>query len=148
MTSRILQELTPDKLCQQVALPVLEEISPREAGLPGPRRSASLLATRTQTQSCAHGLPAHRLDHLAPAGLEAGVGATEQCRALAEPRGSWAGLANCLGLVLSPPHCWRVEPLRLLMRLACQPLCQPSTPGAFCFGRRLIAIDSKLARCV
>src|SRR5438445_6841359 len=30
MTSRILQELTPDKLCQQVALPVLEEIYPRE----------------------------------------------------------------------------------------------------------------------
>jgi len=30
------------------------------------------------------------------------------------------------------------------MRLACQPLCEPSTPGAFCFGRRLIAIDSKL----
>jgi hypothetical protein len=30
MTSRILQDLTADKLCQQVALPVLEEIYPRE----------------------------------------------------------------------------------------------------------------------
>src|SRR6266702_8614812 len=30
MRSRRLQELTPDKLCQQVALPVLEEIYPRE----------------------------------------------------------------------------------------------------------------------
>ena len=30
MTSRILQEMTPDKMCQQMALPVLEEIYPRE----------------------------------------------------------------------------------------------------------------------
>ena len=36
------------------------------------------------------------------------------------------------------------EPLSLLMRLACQPLCGPSTPGAFLFGLRLVAIDSKL----
>jgi hypothetical protein len=30
------------------------------------------------------------------------------------------------------------------MRLACKPLCQPETPGAFLFGHRLVAIDSKL----
>src|SRR5437868_9231368 len=30
MTSRILQEMTTDKLCQQIALPVLEEVYPRE----------------------------------------------------------------------------------------------------------------------
>src|SRR6266550_1646003 len=29
MTSRILQEMTTDKLCQQIALPVLEEVYPR-----------------------------------------------------------------------------------------------------------------------
>src|SRR5436305_15314149 len=29
MTSRILQEMTTDKLCQQSALPVLEEVYPR-----------------------------------------------------------------------------------------------------------------------
>jgi len=54
----------------------------------------------------------------------------------ARPPGAWA-------------LCYRrwtlgVSPLRLLMRLACQPLCQPETPGAFLLGRRLIAIDSKL----
>jgi transposase IS4-like protein/DDE family transposase len=37
-----------------------------------------------------------------------------------------------------------VSPLRLLMRHACQPLCQPKTPGAFLFDRRLISVDSKL----
>lgn len=35
-------------------------------------------------------------------------------------------------------------PLRRLMREACVPLCQPQTPGAFHFGLRLIALDSKL----
>jgi hypothetical protein len=30
MTSRILQEMTIDKTCQQIALPILEEVSPRE----------------------------------------------------------------------------------------------------------------------
>src|SRR2546421_10896727 len=30
MTSTILQEMSPDKLCQQIALPVLEEIYPRD----------------------------------------------------------------------------------------------------------------------
>ena len=30
MTSRILQEMTADKICHQIALPVLEEVYPRE----------------------------------------------------------------------------------------------------------------------
>src|SRR5260370_35098198 len=30
MTSRILQEMTPDKMCHQITLPVLEEVYPRE----------------------------------------------------------------------------------------------------------------------
>jgi hypothetical protein len=37
-----------------------------------------------------------------------------------------------------------VEPLRQLFQQVCQPRATPQTPGAFCFGLRLMAIDSTL----
>jgi hypothetical protein len=143
MTSRILQEMTPDKMCQQMALPVLEEIYPREL-----------------VYQVLHDLDRweqreRKLNHVLMVYL---LIAWTLLPTMALKR-VWAQLTSALrwlshqalsqGLPGASALCYRrwklgVGPLRLLMRRACQPLCQPSTPGAFCFGRRLIAIDSKL----
>ena len=143
MTSRILQELAPDKLCQQMALPVLEEVYPREL-----------------VYQVLHDLDRweqreRKLNHVIMVYV---LIAWTLLPTMALKR-VWAQLTSALrwlshetlwqSLPGGSAWCYRrrtlgVGPLRLLMRLACQPLCQPSPPGAFCFGRRLIAIDSKL----
>src|SRR5437763_2703451 len=143
MTSRILQELTPDKLCQQVALPVLEEIYPRE------------LVCQVLHDLHRWEQRERKLNHVLMVYL---LIAWTVLPTMALKR-VWSHLTSALrwlsqealsqGLPGASALCYRrrtlgVGPLRLLMRLACQPLCEPSTPGAFCFGRRLIAIDSKL----
>jgi len=143
MTSRILQEMTTDKLCQQMGLPVLEEVYPRE------------LVCQVLHDLHRWEQRERKLNHLIMVYL---LIAWTLLPTMALKR-VWSQLTSALRW-LSPEAlsaqlpaasalCYRrrtlgVGPLRLLMRLACQPLCAPSTPGAFCFGRRLIAIESKL----
>ena len=143
MTSRILQEMTTDKTYQQMALPILEEIYPRE------------LVCQVLQELGRWEQRERKLNHVLMVYL---LIAWTMLPTMALKR-VWAQLTSALrwlsqeAPVQSLPGasalCYRrwmlgVGPLRLLMRLACQPLCEPSTPGAFCFGRRLIAIDSKL----
>ena len=143
MTSRILQELTPDQLCQQTALPVLEEVYPRELVC---QVLHDLHRWEQRERKLNHVLMVYLLIAwtLLPTMALKRVWSqlTSALRWLSEQ-------APSLGLPTASALCYRrrtlgVGPLRLLMRLACQPLCEASTPGAFCFGRRLIAIDSKL----
>jgi hypothetical protein len=143
MTSRILQEMTPDKMSQQIALPVLEEVYPR--------------ALVCQVLHDLHRWEQRerKLNHVIMVYL---LIAWTMLPTMALKR-VWSQLTSALrwlsqqapsqGLPGAAALCYRrrtlgVGPLRLLMRLACKPLCEPSTPGAFCFGRRLMAIDSKL----
>ena len=143
MTSRILQEMTPDKIAHHLALPVLEEIYPRE------------LVCQVLHDLHRWEQRERKLNHLIMVYL---LIAWTILPTLALKR-VWSQLSSALrwlsqealgsGLPTASALCYRrrtlgVGPLRLLMRLACHPLCEPSTPGAFCFGRRLIAIDSKL----
>ncbi len=143
MTSRILQEMTPDKLSHQIALPVLEEVYPREL-------VCQVLHDLDRWEQ-----RERKLNHVLMVYL---LIAWTLLPTMALKR-VWSQLTSALrwlsptapsqGLPGASALCYRRRmlgegPLRLLMRLACQPLCEPSTPGAFCFGRRLIAIDSKL----
>ena len=143
MTSRILQEMTTDKLCQQIALPVLEEVYPR----------ALVCQVLHDLHRWEH--RERKLNHVIMVYL---LIAWTMLPTMALKR-VWSHLTSALRWLsqqtpaLSLPGaaalCYRrrtlgVGPLRLLMRLACKPLCEASTPGAFCFGRRLMAIDSKL----
>jgi len=143
MTSRILQEMTADKMCQQIALPVLEEVYPRE------------LVCQVLHELDRWEQRERKLNHVLMVYL---LIAWTLLPTMALKR-VWSQLTSALrwlsheaskpGLPGASALSYRrrtlgVGPLRLLMRLACQPLCEPSTPGAFCFGRRLIALDSKL----
>jgi hypothetical protein len=143
MTSRILQEMTPDKMSQQITLPVLEEVYPREL-------VCQVLHDLDRWEQ-----RERKLNHVIMVYL---LIAWTLLPTMALKR-VWAQLTSALrwlsqqapapGLPGASALCYRrrtlgVGPLRLLMRLACRPLCGPSTPGAFCFGRRLIALDSKL----
>ena len=143
MTSRILQDLTPDKLCQQVALPVLEEIYPRAL-------VCQVLSDLHRWEQRERKLNQVIMIYLLIAWMLVPTMALKRV---------WTQLSSAVRWLIpqdasqrlpsASALCYRrfklgVEPLRWLMRLACQPLCGPSTPGAFCFGRRLIAIDSKL----
>lgn len=143
MTSRILQELTPGKLCQQIALPVLEEVYPRELVC---QVLHDLHRWEQRERKLNHVLMVYLLiaSTILPtlALKRVGLQLTSALRWLSQE-------ALEQSLPGASAFCYRrrtlgVEPLQLLMRLACQPLCQPATPGAFCFGRRLIALDSKL----
>lgn len=143
MTSRILQEMAPDKLCQQLVLPVLEEVYPGELVC---QVLHDLDRWEQRERKLTHVimvylliawtmLPTMALKRVWAQLSSALRWLSQQAQWLSLPGGSaWCYRRRTLG----------AGPLRLLMRLACQPLCQPSTPGAFCFGRRLIAIDSKL----
>src|SRR5437016_5237495 len=143
MTSRILQEMSPDKMSQQITLPVLEEVYPREL----------VCQVLHDLDRWEH--RERKLNHVIMVYL---LIAWTMLPTMALKR-VWSQLTSTLrwlsqeapaqGLPGAAALCYRrrtlgVGPLRLLMRLACKPLCEPSTPGAFCFGRRLIAIDSKL----
>jgi len=143
MTSRILQEMSPDKMFHQIALPVLEEVYPRELVC---QVLQDLDRWEQRERKLNHVIMVYLLIAwtLLPTMALKRVWAqlTSALRPLC-PEALWQSLPGASAL------CYRrrtlgVGPLRLLMRLACQPLCEPSTPGAFCFGRRLIAIDSKL----
>ena len=143
MTSRILQEMTPDKMSQQIALPVLEEVSPRE-------RVCQVLHDLDRWEQRERKLNQVIMVYLLIAWTLLPTLAlkrvwsqlTSALRWLSQEAPS-QGLPGASALC-SRRHTLGIKPLRLLMRLACQPLCEPSTPGTFCFGRHLIAIDSKL----
>jgi hypothetical protein len=135
--------MTTDKTYQQMALPLLEEIYPRE------------LVCHVLQELNRWEQRERKLNHVLMVYL---LIAWTMVPTMALKR-VWAQLTSALrwlsqeALAQSLPTasalCYRrwtlgVEPLRELLRLACKPLCEPSTPGAFCFGRRLIAIDSKL----
>jgi hypothetical protein len=135
--------MTIDKTCQQIALPILEEVYPREL-------VCQILQDLGRWEQRERKLNHVLMVYLLIAWTMLPTMALKQV---------WAQLTSVLrwlsqqGPSQSLPGasalCYRrwklgVGPLRLLMRLACKPLCEPSTPGAFGFGRRLIAIDSKL----
>jgi hypothetical protein len=141
MTSSILQEVGTSKGYQDVPLVVLEEIYPREL----------VCEVLSQTQAWEQRqrlLPHVLLMYLLIAWT------ISPLRSLKEVCGELRRLPRWLrwqtsesepsSAALSKRRCaLGIEPLRLLMRLACQPLTRPETPGAFRFGHRLIAIDSK-----
>jgi hypothetical protein len=143
MTSRILQEMTTDKTYQQIALPILEEIYPRELvcqilqdlGRWGQRERKLNQVIMVYLLLAWTLLPTMALKQVWSQLTSALRWLSQQAPSQSLPGAS----ALCY-------RRWKlgVEPLRLLMRLGCKPLCEPSTPGAFCFGRRLIALDSKL----
>jgi len=143
MTSRRLQELPPDKLCQQVALPVLEEIYPREL-------VCQVLHDLHRWEQRERKLNQLIMVYLLIAWTLLPTMALKRVWSHRSRALRWLSQqAPTQRLPGASALCYRryklgVEPLRWLMRLACQPLCEPSTPGGFCFGRRLIAIDSKL----
>src|SRR5260370_637702 len=143
MTSRILQEMTPDKMSQQMALPVLEEVYPRELVC---QVLHDLDRWEQRERKLNHVIMVYLLIAwtLLPTMALKRVWSqlTSALRWLSQQTPS-PGLPGASALCY-PRRTWGVGPRRLLMRRACQPLCEPSTPGAFCFGRRLIAIDSKL----
>jgi len=142
MTSRILHSLTNDKTYQQFPLPILEEIFSREQVMQvftetgrWERRERTLTHLFMVYLLIAWTvLPVQALKHV--------------CAQLSNAR-RWLSPHEPDRVPSASALCYRrktlgVSPLRLLMRKACRPLCQPNTPGAFLFGRRLIAIDSKL----
>ena len=143
MTSRILQEMTTDKTYQQMALPILEEIYPREL-------VCQILQDLGRWGQRERKLNQVLMVYLLIAWTLLPTMALKQVwRQLTSALRWLSQQAPSQSLPGASALCYRrwklgVEPLRLLMRLECKPLCEPSTPGAFCFGRRLIAIDSKL----
>jgi len=143
MTSRILQEMTTDKMCQQIALPVLEEVYPREL-------VCQVLHDLDRWEQRERKLNHVIMVYLLIAWTLLPTMALKRVWSQLTSALRWLSHEVCSpGLPGASALSYRrrtlgVGPLRLLMRLACQPLCEPSTPGAFCFGRRLMAIDSKL----
>ncbi len=142
MTSRILHEMTTGKSFQHLPLPILEEISPRA------------LVCQVLDQVGGWERRERKLNHVFMVYLLI-AWTISPLMALKQVQAQLISALRWLSPVepARPPGAWAlcyrrwtlgVSPLRLLMRLACQPLCQPETPGAFLFGRRLIAIDSKL----
>jgi len=135
--------MTTDKTYQQMALPILEEIYPRELvcqilqdlGRWGQRERKLNQVLMVYLLIAWTMLPTMALKQVWRQLTSALRWLSQQAPSQSLPGASaWCYRRWKLG----------VEPLRLLMRLGCKPLCEPSTPGAFCFGRRLIAIDSKL----
>jgi hypothetical protein len=143
MTSRILQEMTPDKLCQQMALPILEEVYPREL-------VCNVLQELDRWEHRERKLNHVLMVYLLIAWMMLPTQALKRVWAQLTSALRWLSQESAAqSLPTASALCYRrttlgVEPLRELVRLACKPLCEPSTLGGFCFGRRLIAIDSKL----
>jgi hypothetical protein len=131
MTSRILHELTPDKMCQQLPLPVLEEISPRHL-------VCQVLETLSGWEQRERKLNQVIMISLLIAWSLMPPMALKRVWSQLTSALRWLSQQGpCQCLPTASALCYRrrtlgVEPLRLLMRLACQPLCEPSTPGAFC----------------
>ncbi|HTK08634.1 MAG TPA: IS4 family transposase [Ktedonobacteraceae bacterium] len=142
MTSSILQELRTDKGYQDVPLSVLEEIYPREL-------VCDVLQQTQSWEQRERRLPHLFLLYLLIAWTISPLQALKQTCAQIMSLPRWLGpqtpqpVPSSAALSKRRRHLG-IAPLRLLMRLACQPLTQPETPGAFLFGRRLVAIDSKL----
>src|SRR6266487_3352781 len=142
MTSRILHEMTAGKSFQHLPLPILEEIYPRA------------LVCQVLDQVGGWERRERKLNHvfmvyLLIAWTISPLMALKQVQAQLISALRWLSPVEPARPPGASALCYRrwtlgVSPLRLLMRLACQPLCQPETPGAFLVGRRLIAIDSKL----
>jgi len=142
MTSSILHELTSDKSYQNLPLPVLEEIYPREV-------VCEVLHQTTRWEKRERKLNHLFLIYLLIAWTISPFTALKHvCQPLLACL-RWCSPQHPTSLPSSSALSYRrrtlgISPLRLLMRQACQPLCQPETPGGFLFGHRLIAIDSKL----
>lgn len=142
MSSRILHELATDKRYRDVPLPVLEEVYPREL-------ICEILSETGHWEQRERKLSHVFLIYLLIAWTILPLCALKQVCSLLTSGLRWLCEPGSGPLPTASALCYRrftlgVTPLRLLLRLACQPLCQPETPGAFLFGRRLIAIDSKL----
>ena len=142
MTSRILQEMTTDKSFHHLTLPILEEVYPRDL-------VCQILHDLGRWEQRERKLNHVLMVYLLIAWTMLPTMALKQVWVQLTSMLRWLSQATPQRLAGASALCYRrrtlgVEPLRLLMRLACQPLCESGTPGAFCFGRRLIAIDSKL----
>jgi hypothetical protein len=135
--------MTTDKLCQQMALPVLEEVYPRAL-------VCQVLHDLHRWEQRERKLNHVIMVYLLIAWTMVPTMALKRVWSQLTSALRWLSQqAPALSLPGAAALCYRrrtlgVGPLRLLMRLACKPLCKSSTPGAFCFGRRLMAIDSKL----
>lgn len=142
MASSILQELTDDKASTHLSLPILETIYPAH------------LIGEILTDLHAWGKRERKINALSLVLL---LMAWTILPAMSLSK-AWTQLTSALRwlfpdaqvpVLTSAAFCYQRQrlgeaPLRRLMREACVPLCQPQTPGAFQFGLRLIAIDSKL----
>jgi Insertion element 4 transposase N-terminal len=143
MTSRILQEMRADKVSQHMPFPVLQQIFPRELVCQilsdlhrWEKRERKLNHLVVMYVLIAWTLvPTTALKRIWSQLIKAVEWLSVQAPSQSPPQSSaWCYRRQTLG----------VGPLRELAKRACRPLCHPQTPGAFCFGRRLLAIDSKL----
>jgi hypothetical protein len=142
MASRILHELLTDKSYPHLSFPILEEVYPREL-------VCQVLHEVGRWEQRERKLNHVLMVFLLIAWTMMPTMALKQVFSQLTSFLRWMSAQAPLPLPAASALCYRrhtlgVAPLRLLMRLACKPLCQPSTPGAFLFGRRLVALDSKL----
>lgn len=142
MTSSILQELRTDKGYQDVPLSILEEIYPREL-------VCDVLSQTHRWEQRERRLPHLFLLYLLIAWTISPLQALKQACAQIMSLPRWLGShvpqpVPSAAALSKRRRRLGIAPLSLLMRLACQPLSLPETPGAFLFGHRLVAIDSKL----
>jgi len=142
MTSRILQELMTDKSYQDLPLPILQEIYPREL-------LCEALSQTGRWEKRERKIPHVFLIYALIAWMLLPYQALKHVCGQLSSGLRWCAQEKPSTPLTASALCYRrrtlgVSPLRWLMRQACQPLCQQDTPGAFLFGHRLMAIDSKL----
>jgi hypothetical protein len=139
MSYRLRQIGLDDKMCQQVSLDVFEQIYPREVIC----EQLSRHHAWEERERCLNMLVMIYL--LLAAALWTRLALPKVLEKLARP-------LHVLGLPLSAMQVvdsaitYRRQqlgsaPLQRLFAHCCQPLCTPQTPGAYRFGRRLVAID-------
>jgi hypothetical protein len=143
MLYSIKQATAEDKMCQQVSFGLLQQIIPREQVLQAlSQTDAFEQRERRLNMLCVlYILMARALyPHRGPGWVTRQI--WDEARFLfADPT------APALQAPTPPALCYRrhqlgVKVLQTLVRQVCQPLGQPSDPGCFAFGLRLMAIDS------
>lgn len=143
MPFRIAHLPTIDKLCQQIEVVPLEQVYPRE------------LVSELLTQQQAWEQRERKLNHLIMVYVVILLCLLPRhsLQALYEHlTRAWRWVSAGRGADGPPTEaalCYRrrtlgIGVLRRLAQRACRPLASPQTPGAFAFGRRLMAIDSTL----
>ncbi|MDQ2903266.1 MAG: IS4 family transposase [Chloroflexota bacterium] len=142
MTSSILHELLTDKSYQDLPLPILQEIYPREL-------LCEALSQTHRWEERERKIPHVFLIYALIAWTIVPYQALKHVCGLLSSDLRWCAPQEPSARLTASALCYRrrtvgASSLRWLMRQACRPLCTAETPGAFLFGHRLVALDSKL----